>query len=161
FDRALAHWPAVGVAMLLGVVNIALLYRRISTISRLTVALWVGMIVTVVSVIVIGAPHFDHKIAFDFPSNAFNFNMGFLLGLGKDTRIGIYDYLGYYNVCHMGDEVRTPGRTIPRAIMISVVSVAAIYMVMNLTLIGVVPWREFVPNGDHPNSDFVFATLME
>jgi amino acid transporter len=56
--------------------------------------------------------------------------------------IAIYDYLGYYNVCHLGDEVRDPARTIPRAVLISVVLVAAIYLLINLSIMGVVPWQQ-------------------
>lgn len=57
----------------------------------------------------------------------------------------MYDYLGYYDVCFIGDEVKEPGRVIPRSILISLVAVAAIYVTMNLSIISVVPWRDFVP----------------
>ena len=59
--------------------------------------------------IVTGAMHFDPHIAFDFPPGAFNFSLGFFLGLGAASRIGIYDYLGYYDVCYIGDEVEESG----------------------------------------------------
>jgi len=68
--------------------------------------------------------------------------MRFTSGLGVAMLIAIYDYLGYYNVCHLGDEVREPGRTIPRAVMISVIVVAATYLTMNISIIAVVPWQE-------------------
>ena len=90
------------------------------------------------------------RVAFDFPPGAFNFSLGFFLGLGAASRIGIYDYLGYYDVCYIGDEVKDPGRVIPRSILISTVAVAAIYIAINLSIIGVVPWREFVPAADAP-----------
>ena len=70
--------------------------------------------------IVTGALHFDPAVAFDLPPGAFNFSVGFLFGLGAASRIGIYDYLGYYDICYLGDEVRDPGRVIPRSILISV-----------------------------------------
>ena len=38
--------------------------------------------------------------------------------------IATYDYWGYYNVCFIGGEVKDPGRTIPRALIISIVAVA-------------------------------------
>ncbi len=105
--------------------------------------------------------HFDAKMAFDFPPGAFDFSIGFLLGLGAATRIGVYDYLGYYDICYIGDEVKDPGRAIPRSIIISVLAVAAIYFAINLSIIGVVPWREFVPADARPGSDFVVSTFME
>src|SRR6185503_18455806 len=94
-----------------GLLNIALLYRRIHSIAKITISLWVGTLITVLAVIVIGAMHFDHRVAFDFPPGAFNFSLGFFLGLGAATRIGIFDYLGYYDICYIGDEVKEPGRT--------------------------------------------------
>ena len=82
-------------------------------------------------------------------------------GLGAASRIGIYDYLGYYDICYIGDEVRDPGRVIPRSIMISVLAVAAIYIAINLSVIGVVPWRSFVPASEHPEANFIVSILME
>jgi len=154
-------WMLVAVAATIGVVNIALLYRRITSIAKITVSLWVGTLLTTAMVIVTGAMHFDPKVAFDFPPGAFSFSLGFLMGRGAASRVGVYDYLGYYDVCYIGDEVRDPGRVIPRSILISTVVVALIYFGINLSIIGVVPWREFVPAGDHPQSAFVVSTFME
>jgi len=151
----------VGVVVGLGILVTWLLYRRIESVGKIAITLWVGVILTVGAVIVTGMLHFDPKIAFDFPPNAFNFSWGFLLGLGTATRIGIYDFLGYYDICYVGDEVRDPGRTIPRSVMWSLVAVAAIYIGINLSIIGVVPWRQFVPADDHPESKYVASVFME
>jgi len=145
----------------LGLLNIVLLYRKITFIGKLTVSLWVGTILTALAVIVTGALHFDRQLAFDFPPGAFNFSLGFLFGLGAATRIGIFDYLGYYDICYIGEEVREPGRTIPRSIIISVVVVALIYIAINFSIIGVVPWRQFVPADKHPESAFIVSIFME
>src|SRR6195256_1279065 len=149
------------VITVIGLVNIALLYRRITSIAAITLTLWIGTILTVIVVIVTGALHFDPRLAFDFPPGAFNFSLGFLIGLGAAARIGVYDYLGYYDVCYIGDEVENPGRVIPRSILLSTVAVALIYVAINFSIIGVVPWREFVPAASHPESDFVVSIFME
>ena len=160
-------WPSVTpfqtamVASIVGVINIALLYRKITSIGKITVSLWIGTLVTTGAVIVTGAMNFDAKVAFDFPPHAFDFSIGFLLGLGAAARIGVYDYLGYYDICYIGDEVKNPGRVIPRSIIISVFAVAAIYFAINLSIIGVVPWRDFVPYDARAGSDFVVSTFME
>jgi len=151
----------IALVTVVGLVNIALLYRRIQSIVKITISLWIGTLVTVLAVIVTGATHFDPHIAFDFPPGAFNFSLGFFLGLGAASRIGIYDYLGYYDVCYIGDEVRDPGRVIPRSILISTAAVAVIYFGINLSIIGVVPWREFVPADAHPESNFIVSIFMQ
>src|SRR5262245_2350989 len=134
----------------LGLLCMALLYRRITFIGKITVGLWIGTLLTTGAVILTGAAHFDPKLAFDFPQEGIHFSLGFLLGLGAATRIGVYDYLGYYDVCFIGDEVKDPGKVIPRSILISIVGVALIYVAINFSIIGVVPWREFVPATDPP-----------
>jgi amino acid transporter len=149
------------VVAVIGAINVALLYRRIKSIATLTVILWAGTILTVIGVVVTGAMHFNAKIAFDFPPGAFNFSLGFLMGLGAASRIGVYDYLGYYDVCYIGDEVENPGRVIPRSILISTIAVAVIYLGINLSIIGIVPWRDFVPAAAHPESNFVVSIFME
>ena len=159
--KGLTRPETIALVTVVGVINIALLYRRIHSIAKITVSLWMGTLITVLAVIVTGAMHFDSGVAFDFPPGAFNFSLGFFLGLGAATRVGIYDYLGYYDVCYIGDEVRDPGRVIPRSILISTVAVAIIYMGINLSIIGVVPWREFVPAAEHPESSFVVSVMMQ
>ena len=160
-------WPGatratlLGIAVLVGVANVALLYRRITSIATITVSLWIGTMLTTIAVIGTGLVHFDPQIAFDFPPGAFTFSLGFLWGLGAASRVGVYDYLGYYDVCYIGEEVRDPGRVIPRSILISTVAVAAIYFLLNLSIIGVIPWREFVPADAHPQSAFIVSVFME
>src|SRR5437868_7932161 len=153
-------WVIVLVTVV-GLINIALLYRRIASIAKITISLWVGTLITVLAVILTGATHFNPRIAFDFPPGAFNLSLGFFLGLGAASRIGIYDYLGYYDVCYIGDEVQNPGRVIPRSIMVSTIAVAIIYIGINFSIIGVVPWRELVPAGDHPESNFIVSVFMQ
>src|SRR2546429_3272671 len=160
-------WPGMTplrtnlVAAAVGVVTIVFLYRRITSVANLTVSLWIGTLLTTGAVIVSGALHFNPHVAFDFPPGAFNFSLGFLMGLGAAARLGVYDYLGYYDVCYIGDEVEHPGRVIPRSILISTVAVALIYLAINLSIIGVVPWRDFVPAASRPQSNYVVSILME
>lgn len=132
-----------------------LLYRKITSIARLMVGLWIGMLITVGWVIVSGLMNFNASIALDFPSDAFTFNRGFFLGLSSSTLYVMFCYLGYYGVCFLGDEVKEPERTIPRALIGSILGVLVINFLISLSLIGVIPWRQIV------NSPFVAAEAME
>jgi amino acid transporter len=144
-EPALKRWHVPGGTATLAALTVAvvtvLLARRIRTVGWLAVAMCVGTIITVLTVIVAGVAHFNPSLL-AMPPGAFHVNRQWVSGLGAAMLIAIYDYLGYFNVCHLGDEVRNPGRTIPRAVIISVVAVVAIYMTMNLAIIGVVPWQE-------------------
>ncbi len=151
------HLATLGV----GLLNIVLLYRQITAIGRITVALWIGVLMTVAVVVFTGVIHFDARKAFDFPPHAFDFSIGYIFGMGAASRIGIYDYLGYYDVCYIGDEVKDPGRVIPRSIILSILGVALIYFSINLSIVGVVPWREFVPAEGNSNANFIVSIFME
>ena len=131
------RWIAVAAVLLVT----ALLCQRIRSIGWLSVIMCAGTLVTVVTVIVVGLTHFDASLL-RFPPDAFRFDRRFATGLGGAMLIAIYDYLGYYNICHLGEEVREPARTIPRAVMGSVVLVALIYLTMNISILSVVPWQE-------------------
>ncbi len=168
FSQYLGYlWPGLSsgeyaaIASAVGLVNLALLYRPIGSLGPLTVTLWIGSLLTTAVVIGTGMRHFNPHIAFDFPPGAFTFSLGFLMGLGAASRVGIYDYLGYYDICYIGDEVANPARVIPRSILVSILVVAAIYLAINLSVAGVVPWREFVPADAHPNSRFIVSIFME
>ncbi len=118
-----------------------LLCQRIQNIGWMSIVMCAGTVVTVLAVIVAGLLNFNPSLL-TFPPNAFAPTPAFANGLGAAMLIAIYDYLGYYNVCHLGDEVQHPERTIPRAVMGSVIFVALVYLTMNISIIGVVPWEE-------------------
>ncbi len=129
---------AVGITIL----TVALLYRKIDSVSRITQILWAGMLLTVLMVIAAAATHFHPQLAFSFPSGAFQLTPRFFMGLGSGLLIAVYDYLGYYTAAYLGDEVKNPGRVIPWSIILAIFGVAVIDLSMNIGIIGVVPWRE-------------------
>lgn len=133
----------------------ALLYRRITAVGRLAVFLLVGVLLTLGVTIAAGIKGFELARALNFPSGAFELNRGFWFGLGAASLVTIYDYLGYYNVCYIGGEVKQAERTIPRAILLSVLLVAVLYLAMNFTFLGSIPWREV------EHTRFPMSLLME
>ena len=88
-------------------------------------------------------------------TGCFKVDGAWVKGLGAAMLIAIYDYLGYYNICNLGAGVRDPGKTIPRAVITSVILVAAIYLTMNLSIIAVVPWQQAM------KSEQIAAAFME
>jgi amino acid transporter len=149
------------IAMTACTIAMIVLYRSIFAIDR--IVRWLGLVVglTLVAVIIAGFSHFNAHLAFDFPSNAFHLNGAFFIGLGAGMLISSYDYWGYYNVCFLGSEVRDPQRTIPRAVLGAIGIVATLYMLMNISVLGVLPWREMAQYSDSHARMFTMAVLME
>jgi amino acid transporter len=138
----LPHAGTVAIAAAVCLVNTILLCRNIRSIAVLSIGTAVIVLGATAWVIFAGVTHFHANLVFDFPPHAFQLNHGFLVGLGASTLIAMYDYGGYYNACLIGAEISTPKRTIPRSVILSIVLVSAIYLVMNISIIGVIPWRE-------------------
>jgi amino acid transporter len=128
-------------AMIVCVVTVLLLLRRLETIGKFSILLWVGVLLTLVIVIGAGLPHLKLSAFTFWNAPRVDNRLGFA-GLGAALIYAVYDYLGYYNICYLGDEVQEPSKTIPRVIVISILAIAAIYLVMNACLISVLPIRQ-------------------
>jgi amino acid transporter len=93
-------------------------------------------------VIVSGVLHMNTRLAFDFPPGAFRLTKAFFYGLASATLIAMYNYGGYSNITYLGGEVKNPARNIPRAIVLSVLVVAVLYLLMSVVIIGTIQWRD-------------------
>src|SRR5262249_631688 len=124
------------------VLSVILLYRRIKTIGRISLLLWVGVVATLLWLIWGGIRHFDSKMAFAFPAGAFHLSSLWFAALGSAMVKTVYTYWGYYNICNLGGEIREPERNIPRGIFLSVFGIAILYLALQTSILGVVPWRE-------------------
>jgi amino acid transporter len=153
--------PATIVAIGVCLFTAFLLYRRITVIGRLSKVLWVGVMGTIGWIIFVGLTHFNARQAFNFPPGAFTLSRDFFHGLGGAMLIAAYDYWGYYNVCFLGDEIKEPAKNIPRALLLSIVAVACLYVVMNISILGVVPWRELGQSGASNSKLYVVSTFMQ
>jgi len=131
------HWTSILAAGACAAI-VGMLYRDIQSILRTAWVLWAGVMAAMAIVIAAGFTHF-HPELLRIPPHAFRFSASFFTGLGSATLIATYDYWGYYNVCFLGGEVRNPGRTIPRAVLLSIAAVAVLYLCMNVSVLGVIP----------------------
>lgn len=142
------YWQSMGstehhlVSALVVFTVVALLYRDISAVGRLSVIMLVVVFLTTGWVILAGIPEFSLRQAFDFPPRAFRLDSDFLHSLGAASVLAMYSYGGYNQVCNIAGEVESPQKTVPRSIVLSILVVAAIYVAMSIVIVGLVPWRE-------------------
>ena len=147
-----AHpWRMRFVAATIALAVMITLYRKINDVARLMLILWITALATTGWVIVTGFMKMNPHLVFNFPPGAFNLNWAFLIGLGNGTVIVIYNYLGYYQVCYLGDEVKRPERTVPYAVIISILAVTVIDFLLSYSFVSVVPWRDMIRQGSAAN----------
>ncbi|HTL09372.1 MAG TPA: APC family permease [Chitinophagaceae bacterium] len=152
----LSAWQGKMVSGLVVLLITFLLYRNIKTIGKMAVFLWAGVIITIAWIIISGFTH--RQVHYSFLPNGdaqSMFSLSFALLLGQASVKTIYSYLGYYNVCHLGGEIRDPDNNIPRSIFISIFCIALLYLLMNVSIVSVIPWQEAM------NSKFIVSSFME
>ncbi|MEO7263474.1 MAG: APC family permease [Ferruginibacter sp.] len=150
--------------MLSGVVIIfitILLYRKIESIGRLGVLLWLGVIATLGWIIFAGISHGNFLEPIRHSAVAFNVNVLFSFLFGQACVKTIYSYLGYYNVCHLGGEIKKPGKNIPRSMFISVASITILYLCMNISITSVIPWQDIQQANLAGKNNFVISSFIE
>jgi amino acid transporter len=116
-----------------------MLYRRLSIVTGMAWVLFVGVLAAIAGVIVSGFAHASAIGGWHMPvAPALSAVTGLrkaMGGLAQGTLLATYCYWGYYNITFLGSEVKRPEKTIPRAILLSVLFVAAFYVAMNLAVL--------------------------
>ncbi|HET9392808.1 MAG TPA: amino acid permease [Candidatus Rubrimentiphilum sp.] len=146
-----SHTAQVWTAIAVGVLTIALLYRRITTVAK------IGSVFAVIAIgtllLVMSAAFWHSYIPHAFTlSGHTGLGAGFLAGLGGALYITLYDYTGYSDAALLGDEVRNPHRTIPLAIVFSIVIVAILYVALQIGVLA-----HGVPAG---NPQFIASSIV-
>jgi amino acid transporter len=144
YSAGVAVGPATTVAIGAVLVAVVLLYRGLTGLRVVTATMWFAVMALIGWILVTGVMHGHLQQAFTFPAGAFHLTPAFFTGLGSAMLIATYDYWGYYNITFLGGEVKDAARTVPRAILISIALVAAIYLAMNISVLAVLPWQGIV-----------------
>ena len=132
-----------------------LLYRNIKKIGAISLVLSIVTVLTILWMIFSAAGHFSFERAFTFDSASFSITPIFFVYLGQSSVKAVYSYMGYYNVCHLGAEIKDPEKNIPRSMFISITGIMILYLCMQLSVIGVIPWQEVGA------SKFIVSTYFE
>lgn len=138
-----------------------LLYRKIDSIGKIAVLLWTGVILTMGWIIVGGIAHGNFLQPLKDINQEFRWEHLASFAFGQACIKSIYSYLGYYNVCHLGAEIKDPGKNIPRSMFISVIGIAILYLAMNTSVGSVIAWQEVKLWQDTGVNNFVVSTFIE
>ncbi len=134
---------------------VIMLFRRIEVIGRISVVLWVAVLGTILWIIGGGVAHGNFLQPLIDINKDLNFNYAFVASIGFASVKSVYSYLGYYNVCHLGGEIVNPTKNIPRSMFLSIGGIFVLYMLMNVSVVSVIPWQIA------KESEFVISLFME
>ncbi|MBC3541002.1 APC family permease [Rufibacter sediminis] len=134
---------------------VVLLYRKIESIGKISVLLWVGVLLTMAWIIGGGLANGNFLQPLREMNEGLKVNYGFVAAIGFASVKTVYSYLGYYNICHLGAEIKNPTQNIPRSMFYSIAGIAALYLLMNISVVSVVPWQEA------KDSEFVVSLFIQ
>lgn len=136
--------PTTAVAVGVVLLAVLLLLRNLTDIGRLSLAL-LAVVLTAFGAIILTGLFRGHIIqALQLPPGALHPSPAFFAGLASAMLLATYDYWGYYNVALLGGEVRDPGRTLPRAVLLSIATVAILYLGMTVSVLSVLRWQDLL-----------------
>ena len=134
---------------------VILLYRKIEAIGKISIFLWSGVIITMFWIIGGGIVHGNFLAPVRNINSGLTVDYAFVTAIGFASVKSVYSYLGYYNVCHLGSEIKNPSKNIPRSIFISIAGIAVLYLLMNISVVSVIPWQQA------KDSEFVISEFMQ
>lgn len=139
-------------------VVIALLYRKIDSIGRIGILFW-GVVLLTLGWIIGGGLLYGQTPVSEVLSAATDpLPVGvdvWAAALGAASVKTVYCYLGYYNVCHLGSEIRRPERNIPISMFLSIAGIAVLYLLLNISVVSVIPWQQA------KESQFIVSSVIE
>lgn len=138
----LSEWESKCISGSLVILIVVLLYRKIEAIGRISVLLWVGVLITLAWIIGGGVFHGHFLQPIRDINNGLEVNHAFAAALGFASVKSVYSYLGYYNVCHLGGEIINPKKNIPKSMFISIAGIAVLYLLMNVSVASVLPLQQ-------------------
>lgn len=154
-------WQQKAVSGLVIILITFLLYRKIDSIGKIGVLLWGGVLLTLGWIIYGGIEHGNFMQPIRDINTGFSFEQLASFVFGQACIKSVYSYLGYYNVCHLGGEIKNPGKNIPRSMFISVIGIAVLYLAMNVSVSSVISWQEIKGWQDNNQNNFVVSTFIE
>ena len=157
----LTDWQAKAVSGAVIIFITFLLYRKIDSIGKIGVLLWTGVLLTLGWIIIGGIAHGNFLQPLKDINTDFSWSQLVSFVFGQACVKTIYSYLGYYNVCHLGGEIKEPGKNIPRSMFISVIGIAILYLAMNMSVSSVIPWQEIKHWQEAGQNNFVVSTFLE
>jgi amino acid transporter len=140
----------------IGVVAVVVfgLYRKVGAVGKLTTILWGIMLLSIASVIIAAFCDF-HPANLQLPPHALDLNPKFFAGLGAGLVFALYDYAGYSTTAYMAGELRDPGRTLPRSIIFSILGIMALYLLLQVGVLGALPIEQV------KNSQWIASDVLE
>jgi len=132
-----------------------LLYRKIETIGKISVVMGSIVVLTILWIIVSGLMHQQHPVQLIPTGEASFFSYAFWAAVGQGSVKTVYSFLGYYNVCHLGGEIKKPEVNIPRSIFISIAGISVLYLLMNISVMGVIRWQSVLEGDKYLVSAFM------
>src|SRR5690625_3961272 len=118
--------------------GINLLGIKTAEIVQILMTLWI-----ILALLIFAVPGLFHIEVQNFTPMMPNGLGSFLMG----SALAVYSYVGYGIISEIGGTIENPKKNIPKAIFISLGLIVAVYVLVGLVAVGVIPWEQLSSSG--------------
>jgi APA family basic amino acid/polyamine antiporter len=123
------------VASIIPIVLLSILnFVGIEESSKVTIVFTIVEASGLLLIVILGIPYLGTV-------NYFEASQGFQ-GILKASTLIFFAYLGFEDIVNLSEETRDPERNVPKALILSVIVTAVIYVLVAVAVVSIVDWRE-------------------
>jgi len=134
YFSAIFHTPIILVAIILLTIIGIILIIGVQETAKITIVFTAIEITGLVIVIFIGLPYLG---SIDYLEAAQG-----VKGVIEAGVLIFFGYLGFEGITRLAEETKDPGKSIPKAIMYSMVITTILYLLVGISAVSVIPWQE-------------------
>jgi len=134
YFKGLFEVPIVAAAAILIVLLSLLNFIGIEESSKVTIVFTIIEASGLLMIVILGVPYFG-KV------NYFEASQG-IQGILKASTLIFFAYLGFEDIVNLAEETKDPERNIPKALILSVIVTALVYVLVAVAVVSIVNWQE-------------------
>ena len=146
---------AILIIVLLTIVN----YKGIEESARLNTVLTLIAVGGLIFIIIIGLPFLGSVDLFSVPSGESLFSFNFFPPIFGAAALIFFAYLGFEDIANIAEETKDPKRTVPLALIISLIITTIIYILVAMVAVSIVPWQDLAASSSSAVSEGPLALV--
>ncbi|MBN1134880.1 MAG: amino acid permease [Methanosarcinaceae archaeon] len=149
YFSALSNAPTVPAAILLIMIFAFVLFIGIKQSAHIIILMTLIEIIGLLVIIYIGLPYIGSVNYFETPT---------IPGIFEASALIFFAYLGFEDIVKLSQETKEPEKTIPKALIMSIIGTLILYILVALSAVSVVNWQA-LSNSSAPLTEVAFVAM--
>ena len=146
---SLSGIPIIPVAIVIILLMSLIIFLGIKQSASVAIVCTIVEIAGVLLIIFVGLPYFGSIDYFEIPSSA---------GVLSAAALIFFAFIGFEEISRLSEETKKPTKTIPKALVLSIVITTIIYILVAVSAVSILGWQK-LSSSSSPMSDVASAAL--